>query len=92
MQSKNGPCPLLAIANVLILRGDLKIHKDHLTLQHSHLVSLVADKLLGLNKHVNHNQDEYNPIYANLQHNLSDAISHIPTLQRGMDVNVKFKE
>lgn len=27
-QNENGPCPLLAICNVLLLRGDLQIHPD----------------------------------------------------------------
>ena len=28
MQNENGPCPLLALANVLILRGGIYIHPD----------------------------------------------------------------
>mmetsp|Transcript_22105 Transcript_22105/g.21813 ORF Transcript_22105/g.21813 Transcript_22105/m.21813 type:complete len:225 (+) Transcript_22105:72-746(+) len=87
MQSNNGPCPLLAIANVLILRGQLKIHQDFSNLSHEHLVTLVADKLLELNK-----IDENDPNYSNLQANLSDAIAIIPKLQEGIDVNVKFDD
>ena len=29
MQNENGPCPLLALANVLLLRGGIEIHPDY---------------------------------------------------------------
>jgi hypothetical protein len=29
MQNENGPCPLLALANVLLLRGGIHIHPDY---------------------------------------------------------------
>ena len=28
MQNINGPCPLLGICNVLLLRGNIRIHPD----------------------------------------------------------------
>ena len=28
MQNENGPCPLLGLSNVLLLRGDISIHPD----------------------------------------------------------------
>jgi hypothetical protein len=45
-QSENGPCPLLAIANSLILKGKLTIHPDHSAINHNELVGWVAEIML----------------------------------------------
>lgn len=46
MQNLNGPCPLLAIANVLSLRDELSIPSSHTEISNSQLISLVAEKVL----------------------------------------------
>jgi hypothetical protein len=44
---ENGPCPLLAICNILILRGELIIlPSDRPTVTAEHLIALLGDKLL----------------------------------------------
>ncbi|KAI8834692.1 hypothetical protein BC829DRAFT_69136 [Chytridium lagenaria] len=47
MQNENGPCPLLALCNVLLLRGDIKISLDRSTVTYERLVDLIGDYLLA---------------------------------------------
>lgn len=49
MQNENGPCPLLAIANVLQLRGELKIHPDRSEVTFSELATLLGERMLEQN-------------------------------------------
>ena len=46
MQNENGPCPLLALANVLLLRDDISIHADKAHISFSELTSLIAEWML----------------------------------------------
>jgi len=87
MQSKNGPCPLLALANILLLRGELSIHQDYSHITHEHLIALVADQLFEANPL--NESDEY---YENKKKRLEDAIAELPTLQVGMNINVRFQK
>jgi len=45
-QNENGPCPLLAIANVLLLSGRTTIHEDKSALNLEELQELVAHEVL----------------------------------------------
>jgi len=45
-QSNNGPCPLLAIANTLIIKGLLSVHSDYSAIDHNELVGWVAEIML----------------------------------------------
>lgn len=45
LQNKNGPCPLIAICNVLILRGDIDINLVE-RITGSQLIDLLADRIL----------------------------------------------
>ncbi|CAJ0767075.1 6886_t:CDS:2, partial [Entrophospora sp. SA101] len=46
-QNENGPCPLLALCNVLLLRGDIEIKPyDRPTVTYDFLVELLGDYLL----------------------------------------------
>ncbi|KAJ3281467.1 Ubiquitin carboxyl-terminal hydrolase MINDY-1, partial [Blyttiomyces sp. JEL0837] len=79
--------------NVLLLRGDISIHYDRSTVTYEHLVDLIGDYLFKRNPAgtpavtPSASQEE---LYANLSHNLQDVMNVIPTLQAGLDVNVKF--
>jgi len=84
-QNKNGPCPLLAIINVLLLRGQVHIDSDYAYLPSGQLVSLVGNTLLS--KTPSNGSEEYR---LNYQQNLSDAMGVVPKLQTGLDVNVGF--
>ncbi|KAJ3250873.1 hypothetical protein HDU77_006295 [Chytriomyces hyalinus] len=76
-QNENGPCPLLALANVLLLRSDISIGESKKRISFEALVELLGDYL------IRHTSEASND-------NLMDAINLIPTLQNGLDVNVTF--
>mmetsp|Transcript_11697 Transcript_11697/g.15175 ORF Transcript_11697/g.15175 Transcript_11697/m.15175 type:complete len:278 (+) Transcript_11697:143-976(+) len=86
LQNENGPCPLLALANVLILRGSIEIHPDRSEINSSHLIQLIAGHLLESNPPLT----EDNELSRNQQKTLADIIDVLPTLQVGLDVNVHF--
>ena len=46
MQSRSGPCPLLAIANILSLRAQLDIPTHATSLSLARLVNMLAQKVL----------------------------------------------
>jgi hypothetical protein len=87
LQGANGPCPLLAISNILLLRGQISIHEDMASVSFSHLVDLVANRLLESNPP---SPTESEADAANRTEQLGDAISLLPVLSRGLDVNVQF--
>jgi hypothetical protein len=84
-QNENGPCPLLAIANALLLRGSIEIHPDHPQVSYEELVTLVGDYLLHSNE-----LSENAELSANQAQNLHDCMAMFPNLKRGLDVNVRF--
>ncbi|KAJ1535774.1 Ubiquitin carboxyl-terminal hydrolase MINDY-1, partial [Nowakowskiella sp. JEL0078] len=93
-QNENGPCPLLALCNVLLLKGEIFIHNDKSVVSYEHLVELLGDYLFtktpepGSNEFQKRISDEN---YANYAQNLEDVMNLIPSLQYGLDVNVKFE-
>uniref|UniRef100_A0A7S1CUI2 MINDY deubiquitinase domain-containing protein n=1 Tax=Picochlorum oklahomense TaxID=249345 RepID=A0A7S1CUI2_9CHLO len=90
LQDINGPCPILAIFNILLLRGSVDLpHNGVGEVLQSKVVQLLAEYLLDTNfaKSEAEGEDVYR---ANLQFNLADAISMLPQLTTGIDVNVKF--
>ena len=86
MQNENGPCPLLALANVLLLRDDISIHADKAHISFSELTSLIAEWMLERNVLSETNAE----LRANQQQNITDCMALFPKLNRGLDVNVKF--
>ena len=80
LQNENGPCPLLAAANALILRGAISLP--------SHCVQNSVASLEDLtNMLVNHvNLDIHH------EHYIDELLTHIPRFQAGMDVNPKFTQ
>eukprot|EP00795_Rhopilema_esculentum_P012616 gene12616-3320_t len=84
-QNENGPCPLLAIANVLVLskRIILPIMQECITA--TQLMEYIGDYILTVEPK---NVDE--SVLLNYQQNMHDAISIMYKLQTGIDVNVKF--
>ena len=87
MQNENGPCPLLAIANVLLLRGELWVHPDRGSISFNELGGLLGELMLEKNA-LSHLPD----VSANQQRNLHDGMALFPKLQRGLDVNVRFNQ
>ncbi|KAB2067105.1 hypothetical protein ES319_A09G203700v1 [Gossypium barbadense] len=88
LQNDNGPCPLLAICNVLLLRNNLNLSPDIAEVSQEKLLSLVAERLIDSNSNVN-NKDE--GFVENQQQNIADAIDLLPRLATGIDVNIKFR-
>ncbi|XP_024984810.1 ubiquitin carboxyl-terminal hydrolase MINDY-1 isoform X2 [Cynara cardunculus var. scolymus] len=87
LQNDNGPCPLLAICNVLLLRNNLNLSSDVAEVSQEKLLSLVADRLIDSNSNVNNKDTGY---VENQQQNIADAIDLLPRLTTGIDVNIKF--
>eukprot|EP00271_Cylindrocystis_brebissonii_P004037 TRINITY_DN1539_c0_g1_i3.p1 TRINITY_DN1539_c0_g1~~TRINITY_DN1539_c0_g1_i3.p1 ORF type:complete len:598 (-),score=114.01 TRINITY_DN1539_c0_g1_i3:706-2499(-) len=88
LQNENGPCPLLAVSNVLLLRNILNIHPDISEIPLQDLLGLVAHRLLDTNLSHEGKDDAY---VQNVQQNVSDVIAMLPRLATGIDVNVRFR-
>ncbi|XP_078440314.1 FAM63A-like protein (DUF544) [Wolffia australiana] len=89
LQNDNGPCPLLAICNVLLLRNVIELSLDDSEVSQQKLLSLVAERLLDSNSNVEGKDEGY---ISNQQRNISDAIDLLPRLASGIDVNVLFRK
>ena len=85
MQNENGPCALLALANVLILRGDLMVHPDMPVVTFEYLVDQIGEILL-----TSLPADASDIVRANFQQNVLDAMAILPKTQTGLDVNIKL--
>ncbi|GFS33270.1 FAM63A-like protein [Actinidia rufa] len=88
LQNDNGPCPLLAICNVLLLKNNLNLSPDVAEVTQEKLLSLVAERLIDSNSNVDNKDAGY---LENQQQNIADAIDLLPRLATGIDVNTKFR-
>merc|ERR1719167_1605694 len=82
-QNENGPCPLISIMNVLLLRGKLSLPDGCQVISSGQLLEWLADLLLDLREGDQASRPDF-------QHNINDAIAVLPKLQTGLDVNVRF--
>jgi hypothetical protein len=78
LQNENGPCPLIAIINALVLRSDIQIHKP--IMDSSGLLELLANFIME--RPAKSAQDEY------ARH---ESIELLPDLLFGMDINPYFE-
>ena len=81
-QNEFGPCALLGVVNALLLRGTLKISSDHGALTLQDVLARLADRLVEVNQAAQDNPD--------VRAALDGAVTRLPTLAEGLDVNVKF--
>ncbi|XP_062074175.1 uncharacterized protein LOC133778306 [Humulus lupulus] len=88
LQNDNGPCPLLAICNILLLRNNLTLSSDVTEVSQEKLLSLVAERLIDSNSNIDNRDEGY---AENQQQNIADAIDLLPRLATGIDVNIKFR-
>jgi hypothetical protein len=80
-QNANGPCSLLALANVLILRGSIHIPPHQEKITYAKLSTLIADFLVT------------RPQLANARGlTLEAALNILPTTVRGLNINVGFND
>ncbi|CAE6447104.1 unnamed protein product [Rhizoctonia solani] len=78
-QNENGPCGLIALCNILILRGDIVIQPPgRKSVSYEYLAGLIADHILA------------SPLLDPTSDNLTKALSTLPHTQRGMDLNPVF--
>ena len=93
LQDVNGPCPIIALFNVLLLRGNLSLPPGAGEVPVSRVVAMLAEYLLDKNEAMlNSSSSVSESVKADLQYNLADAISEIPLLTTGIDVNVRFND
>lgn len=80
-QNENGPCPLIAIANVLLLRGDVNLSPDLSFVTLAALVDMVGNQVF----------QSYEKSRGNVpQENVDAILKVLPTMAHGLDVNVSF--
>nr|XP_039261693.1 ubiquitin carboxyl-terminal hydrolase MINDY-2-like [Styela clava] len=84
-QNENGPCPLLAIFNVLLLSRKVTLGSDVEIMTSNQITAHVADVIWE-----NMPRELPDEERLNYEQNVSDAMSVFPNLQTGLDVNVKF--
>ncbi|XP_040269815.1 ubiquitin carboxyl-terminal hydrolase MINDY-2 isoform X1 [Bufo bufo] len=84
-QNENGPCPLLAIMNVLLLAWKVKLPPMMEIITVEQLMEYLGDYILEAKpKEISEVQR------LNYEQNMSDAMAILHKLQTGLDVNVKF--
>ncbi|KAM4744763.1 ubiquitin carboxyl-terminal hydrolase MINDY-2 [Anableps anableps] len=84
-QNENGPCPLLAIMNVLLLAWKVKMPPMMEIITAEQLMEYLGDYILETKpKEISEVQR------LNYEQNMSDAMAVLHKLQTGLDVNVKF--
>ena len=85
LQNENGPCPMLAIANVLLLRNAIHLPANTYMVEQEKLMDILAEYLLD-----NNPVEPSSHYEANLRQNLQDVIDNMHKLTTGVDVNPKF--
>uniref|UniRef100_A0A3P9A1J9 Ubiquitin carboxyl-terminal hydrolase n=1 Tax=Esox lucius TaxID=8010 RepID=A0A3P9A1J9_ESOLU len=84
-QNENGPCPLLAIMNVLLLAWKVKMPPMMEIITAEQLMEYLGDYILDAKpKEISEAQR------LNYEQNMSDAMAVLHKLQTGLDVNVRF--
>nr|XP_016854328.1 PREDICTED: protein FAM63A [Anolis carolinensis] len=84
-QSENGPCPLLAIVNILFLQWKVKLPPQKEVITSDELMAHLGDCILSINP-----QQQSEALQLNFQQNVNDAMMVLPKLSTGLDVNVRF--
>uniref|UniRef100_A0A8C9G680 Ubiquitin carboxyl-terminal hydrolase n=1 Tax=Pavo cristatus TaxID=9049 RepID=A0A8C9G680_PAVCR len=84
-QSENGPCPLLAIMNILFLQWKVKLPPQKEVVTSDELMAHLGDCILSIKP-----QEKSEGLQLNFQQNVNDAMMVLPKLSTGLDVNVRF--
>ena len=86
-QNENGPCPLLAIANVLLLQNVIYIHPDRSCIALSELIVIVANTFVEKGTSIREESESRKGLQ---QQQLNSVLNILPSLARGLDLNVRF--
>ncbi|XP_057356697.1 ubiquitin carboxyl-terminal hydrolase MINDY-1 isoform X3 [Manis pentadactyla] len=84
-QSTNGPCPLLAIMNILFLQWKVTLPPQKEVITSDELMAHLGDCLLSIKP-----EEKSEGLQLNFQQNVDDAMTVLPKLATGLDVNVRF--
>ncbi|BGO98022.1 Ubiquitin carboxyl-terminal hydrolase MIY1 [Rhodotorula toruloides] len=84
-QNANGPCSLIALCNILILRNDLHIAPGRTSVTYSHLSNLLADYFLRVTS-----SPSANPSSPSTELSLTAALSILPQTRYGLNLNPRF--
>ncbi|NWS27014.1 MINY1 hydrolase, partial [Polioptila caerulea] len=87
-QSENGPCPLLAIMNILLLQwkaSGVKLPPQKEVITAEELMAHLGNCILATQP-----RDTSEGLQLNFQQNISDTMTVLPKLSTGLDVNVRF--
>ncbi|NXC06178.1 MINY1 hydrolase, partial [Orthonyx spaldingii] len=84
-QSENGPCPLLAIINVLLLQWKVKLPPQKEVITAEELMAHLGNCILATQP-----RDTSEGLQLNFQQNINDTMTVLPKLSTGLDVNVRF--
>ncbi|XP_065713828.1 ubiquitin carboxyl-terminal hydrolase MINDY-1 isoform X2 [Patagioenas fasciata] len=85
-QSANGPCPLLALMNVLLLRWKVKLPPQKEVITAEELMAHLGDCILSTPPP----REPAEGLQLNFQQNINDSMTVLPKLSTGLDVNVRF--
>ena len=85
LQNENGPCPLIAIANILFLKQIINLDSKIELVTSKNLIDHLGDALLRFKLSSCKIEDE-----LNFNQNFSDALNSLHSLEFGLDVNIKF--
>ncbi|XP_067119265.1 ubiquitin carboxyl-terminal hydrolase MINDY-2-like isoform X1 [Centruroides vittatus] len=84
-QNENGPCPLIAIMNFLILKNRISLPPMMEIITAEQLMEYLGDCILdNIPKNIPEGAQ------LNYEQNMHDAMAILPKLQTGLDVNIKF--
>ncbi|KAJ3189493.1 Ubiquitin carboxyl-terminal hydrolase MINDY-1 [Gaertneriomyces sp. JEL0708] len=96
-QNLNGPCPLIAICNVLLLRGDIDFRPHQSSVSYDDLAQILGEYIAQRLSARSAQEPEQPLVNEQLQasnqdywQNASMVLDLLPTLQTGLDVNIHF--
>lgn len=90
LQDENGPCPVLAIANTLLLRGAICLHPDLSFVSHNQLIELLTGYVHDVNRaQLSESSGASEEVITNLRANLAEGISVLQSraVRYGMNIN-----
>lgn len=91
LQDRDGPCPLIAIANTLLLRGEIGLPRNQATITHNALVKLLRDYAMQINRVP---RDASAEIKANIEANVEASVRVLCSykMRRGLLINPSLTE